>query len=1349
MLHGSTFDGDLEPVQTGPAIAIDSNGDAFVAGVTGSADFPQKNAPQPNYGGGFTDAFLTELNPAGSGLVLSTFIGGANGDAATGVSVDAAGNAYATGYTASPNMPVTTGAYQAALRGARDAWVAKMPKVNPAAPPPSPAFTYVTYLGGTDLEDSFGPGGAIASDGDGNAYVTGDTFSTNFPTTAGAYQTAPNGADAFITKLNPTGTALVFSTLFGGNGAESGLAIAVDPDRRVFVAGQTSSFQVFPTTPDAVLRSFRGNVNNDAFLMRLSAAGSALDYSTYLGGGEARGIALDGLGNAYVTGRTLDRSLPATTGAFQPIAVSGSTGFALKLEFAAPPKLAVNAITPNVGGDIGVANVTVTGANFQQGAQLSLAGSAYPTIDAQNEAVSADGRSMTASLNLTGAPDQFGPYDVVVTNPDGTHATLVGGYGVSKGLPPIIWTDIVGPSGIRSDRPQTYYIEIGNAGNVNAYVVPLFIQFSDTLLWTLPDKILPPEPSTISDSEWATQPISVNVDNEVQLPLELPVVPPGRPLIIPLTLQPRSDIPFDPNRTFDISSTAGQPFLGYHIALQVPGLMQSLTAASADQEPPNVGPAEPTSSATDCVLAITGEILSILGIKQWLTCLNTARITILSYMNSLAQSEASGAYPGVRSWALIYANLASFLFSACGAGVFPGVGQALSLIQAAIGVQDLVLACPFPESVKNLFRIKFEFSADPNQLTGPAGYGTQRYVSGKEPLEYAASAENIPTATAAAQRVAIDVTLPPGTDPSSVDFGPVIVGNSVVVPPPGGAPVDEIIDRRPAENVIIHVTGNVDTAAGAVHWLLQALDPDTGEPPVDPQVGVLPPDVTPPNGEATALFSVTPNKSITDGSSLTASGQVVFDTNPAIATNAWSNTVDNVAPTADVSSLPTIQRSAAFDVSWTGTDSESGLSHYTLYASENGGGYFPAVTDTPDTSFTFTGDAGATYKFLVVVADNVGNTNGDQPGRTASTTVNLPPAFVNGVADSRTGQYSDPMAPYTITASDPDDDPHTLAITATGLPSGLTITDNHDGSATVSGRITAAGGIYTPRYTVADSAGPVTVTGGSITVKPEDASVLYTGPTLVSAGIATTVGIPLSAQVIQAADGALGDITRAKVTFQLFSSSNLSTTPTATYGPIAVDTNGNASYTTPTLPLDAYTVIPLLSAMAYFAGPPGPAALVTTYQITTGRWVTGGGWVSDQSAGGNHKGAFGFTVRLRSGTTTPAGQSVFTYTGTDGYRYLVKSTSWTGGGLGFTGAALNHAFFSGKATVIATDPVTGLQVPGIGGGNYQFRVDATDIANADTYAITITTPAGKPFHQAGTSTAGLPLGGGNIAVHAS
>src|SRR5437870_4048506 len=216
------------------------------------------------------------------GVAYSTFLGGNSHEIGAGIAVDAAGNAYIVGTTQSLDFPATAGAFRTRLNSTTNVSDVFVSKLNATGS----ALIYATYIGGS----GFDFGRAIAVDAAGNAYVTGQTGSSNFPTTGGAFQRAikfiptPRPADpldAFVTKLNPTGSALVYSTYLGGVDVNDALSIAVDAAGNAYVTGQTTSHD-FPTTPGAFSRTSGGA--NDAFVTKLNATGSALVYSTYPGG---------------------------------------------------------------------------------------------------------------------------------------------------------------------------------------------------------------------------------------------------------------------------------------------------------------------------------------------------------------------------------------------------------------------------------------------------------------------------------------------------------------------------------------------------------------------------------------------------------------------------------------------------------------------------------------------------------------------------------------------------------------------------------------------------------------------------------------------------------------------------------------------------------------------------------------------------------------------------------------------------------------------------------------------------------------------------------------------------------
>jgi hypothetical protein len=393
--------------ESGISIAIDTAGHAYVTGATEGPNFPTTDGAFDRTWNGSIDAFVTKLNPTGTALVYSTYLGGSRYDAGRDISVDAAGNAYVTGVTDSADFPTTPGAWDRTFASG-DAFVTKLNATGSL-------LSYSTYLGGSSGDSA----NAIAVDGEGNAYVTGSTHSTDFPTTPGAFATTWNGGetDAFVTKLNPTGSGVVYSTYLGGGrgitwGFDIGTAIAVDRMGNAYVTGVTDSAD-FPTTPGAFDRTLGGS--RDVFVTKLNPTGAQPVYSTYLGGsgqdGNFVGIAVDTAGSVYVTSLTTSTDFPTTAGAFDRTWNGSIDAFVTRLN----PEGTALVYSSYLGGN---------GIDDTWGIAIDALGNAYVT-----------GR--TTSTDFPTTPEAFdttanGPGDAFLTklNPAGTglvYSTYLGG----------------------------------------------------------------------------------------------------------------------------------------------------------------------------------------------------------------------------------------------------------------------------------------------------------------------------------------------------------------------------------------------------------------------------------------------------------------------------------------------------------------------------------------------------------------------------------------------------------------------------------------------------------------------------------------------------------------------------------------------------------------------------------------------------------------------------------------------------------------------------------------------------------------------------------------------------------
>ncbi|MCB0201011.1 MAG: SBBP repeat-containing protein [Anaerolineae bacterium] len=370
------------------AIALDNAGRATVVGYSFSGDFPTTAGVLDPGGPG---SFVTRLNADGSALVYSTFLHGCRSQA---IAVDGAGQATLAGRAGATGCPVPPTAFDPSFNGGvTDAWVGRL-NANGST------LVFSTFLGGSDDDSA----AAVVVDGAGRSTVTGASQSGNFPTSAGAFDTSfaggtcgtpPNThpcADTFVTRLNADASALVYSTYLGGGGSDRSTAIAADGASSVYVTGETESLD-FPTTPGAFDSSFNGSglFDDDSFVTRLNAGGTALVYSTYLGGADgdiAMSIAVDSAGRATVAGTTASSDFPTTPDAFDT-SKNGSGSYAFDAFVA---RLAADGRTLSYGSFLG-------GRQSDRGFAVAL--------DSLGRAIVA---GMTASSGFPTTPGAFDPY---------------------------------------------------------------------------------------------------------------------------------------------------------------------------------------------------------------------------------------------------------------------------------------------------------------------------------------------------------------------------------------------------------------------------------------------------------------------------------------------------------------------------------------------------------------------------------------------------------------------------------------------------------------------------------------------------------------------------------------------------------------------------------------------------------------------------------------------------------------------------------------------------------------------------------------------------------------------------
>ena len=421
LLGGSSGDEAL-------GLAVDPGGSVYLTGFTESYDFPTVN-PEQGISGGGNDAFIAKLNPSGSGLVYCTYLGGWGDDRGYGIAVDATGAAYVAGSTTSPSFPVKY-AMQSKLLGSRNAFLAKLS-------PAGNSLTFSTFLGGSGSDVANG----IALDSSGSAYLVGDTTSSNFPAT-GWQKTNRGSQDAFVAKFSTDGSRLIYSTFLGGSGTDHGAAIAVDPSGAAYVTGSTFSFDfpmanayqsLIGGGQDAFVARVASDGNSLLFSTYLGGSGGTVMYPE---AGQA--IALDSLGNAYVAGVTSSSNFPVS-GAAQSALDGALDAFVTK--FGAAGTLIYSTYLGGSGVDFGNA-IAVDAAGEAYIAGYTYSTDLPVTANALQSAIGGDCDAFLAKLSASGGSLQYLSYlggnssdTATAAALDGSGAVYLAGWTLSTNFP--------------------------------------------------------------------------------------------------------------------------------------------------------------------------------------------------------------------------------------------------------------------------------------------------------------------------------------------------------------------------------------------------------------------------------------------------------------------------------------------------------------------------------------------------------------------------------------------------------------------------------------------------------------------------------------------------------------------------------------------------------------------------------------------------------------------------------------------------------------------------------------------------------------------------------------------------
>lgn len=633
----------------------------------------------------------------------------------------------------------------------------------------------------------------------------------------------------------------------------------------------------------------------------------------------------------------------------------------------------IRSVSPEEAGNVGYATIVVEGAKFQSGATMKLVKTGSPDV------VPAKQRSLTNKVvglfDLKGKTP--GVYDVVITNPDSQATTKADAFEIISGggaAEPRI--TINGPGAIRGGRAR-YSITMANDGMNDLYLVPLVITMPSRYNYQLDEtnyisdfsEYLPPDaiPSQI--------PRHFEQNGVRILPLFAPVLGSKRSvhvnidIILPFgfsnfEIQAFSMPPMED--WYDMANDAQAEFLNRKLA--------NLTTPEKCEGAWNRCMAEVLRSFFFTLLAellpggCAGEAYkALLGLSDYV-------------IGIVVKGDSAGLWDAVGGTGNMVMGALGGLAAECLDDAIPWfktVSGILAVYQFLYNFYDCYrnyVDCIGPPPERK--GVSFPFTLDPNEKIGPEGYGGEKFVPVGQPLEYRINFENLSIAMAPAQLVRITDELPPPLDLRTVRLKEIGFKQNRYVIPDGQSYYQRRVQLgEDLGNLQADILAGVDLVNNRIFWNIQAIDPNTGEAPLDPFAGILPPNNANKDGEGYVIFTVEARSNFPNRTLISNSATIIFDQNEPIVTNATSNLLDSVIPTSQIAPLPATSAVPEFQLSWTGTDDTdgSGFSKYSILYSENNAGYVPHLTTSAETTTTFQGKWGRSYRFYSLGRDNAGN----------------------------------------------------------------------------------------------------------------------------------------------------------------------------------------------------------------------------------------------------------------------------------------------------------------------------------------------------------------------------------------
>ncbi|MGD8168661.1 cell wall-binding repeat-containing protein [Herbiconiux sp. P16] len=644
-------------------------------------------------------------------------------------------------------------------------------------------------------------------------------------------------------------------------------------------------------------------------------------------------------------------------------------------------------VNPACGAD-GFSVGAVAPASAGVGAQvtLSISGKALSLADtvtlqrlgksivATAVSVSPDRRTLGVTVDLAGA--SIGKWDLVVTSATGPTVRKSAVFTTESIEPAAVNLELLTQGRFVSGRPQTVTVTYENTGNVDALGVPIILQGFPAGSEIVPDFDLvgwDTADSSVHEVGWTQQGMAYSGEGGLGIPLTISSIPAGATGQLDFTVTVPAAADYDLT-----ASLSGCMFDN--------GPAPALNVTSQGFQRTNWG----TWGSGGCMDALVDVGMSGLGLVPGVGCTkqllaNSALAISRNIVQKAPPFSASSSAEMFQSF--IETTTCAVPVLGTVVGIF---GAVKSLVNA--GTKCFTDDATAPN--------QWVTSMDPNEIVGPGGGGENHATRAEGAFTYAIYFENRSDATAPAQEVRITDQLDPSVfDLSTLRFGAVEFGTTRFAPGAGATTLDAVLDLRDTANVNLDVNASVD-ADGTVTWELLSLDPLTGELPQNPDQGFLPPNVDGSEGQGVVYVTVTP-RSVTSGQIISNTASIVFDLNEPIVTNTWKNLVDRDRPTVSVKALPAKTAGSAVALSWSGTDGTSAVDHYEIYVAVDGGDYALAAGDVAGTTFSFAGEVGKHYAFVVSAVDQAANLSAFPSKPHAVTTtgpVSPPPLTVDRIS---------------------------------------------------------------------------------------------------------------------------------------------------------------------------------------------------------------------------------------------------------------------------------------------------------------------------------------------------------------